>query len=122
MSHELAVFRFEITFAIVHQLLTQIRNGPPRLHSDPRSLVAGAGSVWIDNEDDGTVKRIEDKTGDVAESQLPGVISRMITHSVFRLAARRTDLTALIRLLEFAPVSEKPVGLNRSPWRWSYGH
>ena len=38
-----------------------------------------------------------------------------ITLSVFRLAARRTDLNALIPLLEPAPVSEKPVGLNRSP-------
>jgi hypothetical protein len=47
---------------------------------------------------------------------------RLITLSVFRLAARRTNLTALIPLREFAPVSEKPVGLNRSPCRWSYGH
>ena len=53
----------------------------------------------------------------------PGMtpISRMITLSVFRLAARRTDLTALIPHLESAPVSEKSVGLNRSPWRPGYG-
>jgi hypothetical protein len=40
-------------------------------------------------------------------------MSRMIALSVFRPAARRTDLNALIPLLEPAPVSEKPVGLNR---------
>jgi hypothetical protein len=45
----------------------------------------------------------------------------LITSSVFRLAARRTSLTALIPLLEFAPVSEKRVGLNRSPCRPGYG-
>jgi hypothetical protein len=46
---------------------------------------------------------------------------RMITYSVLRLAARRTDLTALIPFWESAPVSEKPVGLNRSPRRPGYG-
>jgi hypothetical protein len=45
----------------------------------------------------------------------------MITLSVFRLAARRTDLNALIQRLEPAPVSEKPVGLNRSARRPDYG-
>jgi hypothetical protein len=45
----------------------------------------------------------------------------MTTLSVFRLAARRTDLTALIPLLESAPMSEKPVGLNRSRRRPGYG-
>ena len=45
----------------------------------------------------------------------------MIPLSVFRLAARRFDLSRLILRLEFAPVSEKPVGLNRSPRRPGYG-
>ena len=39
----------------------------------------------------------------------------MITYSVFRLAARRTVLCGWILRLECAPVSEKRVGLNRSP-------
>src|SRR3984893_12833170 len=39
----------------------------------------------------------------------------MITYSVFRLAARRTVLCGWILPLECAPVSEKRVGLNRSP-------
>ena len=39
----------------------------------------------------------------------------MITYSVFRLAARRTVLCGWILRLECAPVSEKLVGLNRSP-------
>jgi hypothetical protein len=51
----------------------------------------------------------------------PASPGALITLSVFRLAARRTDLTALNPLLEFAPVSKKPVGLNRSPWRPGYG-
>src|SRR5258707_11788807 len=41
--------------------------------------------------------------------------SRMITYSVFRLAARCTDLCGWIPRMECAPVSEKRVGLNRSP-------
>jgi hypothetical protein len=45
----------------------------------------------------------------------------LITLSVFRLAARRADPTALILRLESAPVSEKPVGLKRSPGRPRYG-
>jgi len=45
----------------------------------------------------------------------------MVTLSVFRSAARRTNLTALIPCLESAPVSEKPVGLKRSPRRPGYG-
>ena len=43
------------------------------------------------------------------------IVLLLITLSVFRLAVRRMDLTTLIPLLEPAPVSEKPVGLNRSP-------
>src|SRR5205085_6396165 len=39
----------------------------------------------------------------------------VITYSVFRLAARRTVLCGWILRLECAPVSEKRVGLNRSP-------
>src|ERR1700759_4587178 len=35
------------------------------LHPDPRSLVAGQESVWINNEGDGTVQRIDGKSGDV---------------------------------------------------------
>jgi hypothetical protein len=41
-------------------------------------------------------------------------------NSVFRLAARRTKRGAQPPGLEAAPVSEKRVGLNRSP-RSSYG-
>jgi hypothetical protein len=48
-------------------------------------------------------------------------ISRMITYSVFRLAARRTVLCGWLPRLECAPVSEKRVGLNRSPRRQGYG-
>src|SRR5207245_7324777 len=36
-------------------------------------------------------------------------------YSVFRVAARRTDLCGGIARVECAPVSEKRVGLNRSP-------
>ena len=39
----------------------------------------------------------------------------------FRLPARRTAFSAEIPLLESAPVSEKRVGLNRSPGRQGYG-
>ncbi len=39
----------------------------------------------------------------------------MILKSVFRLAARRTNVGACPPELEAAPVSEKRVGLNRSP-------
>ena len=42
-------------------------------------------------------------------------------YSVFRLAARRTDLCGWILPLECAPVSEKRVGLNRFPRRQGYG-
>jgi hypothetical protein len=45
----------------------------------------------------------------------------LITLSVFRLAARSTSINALIPPLEPAPVSEKPVGLNRSPRSLGYG-
>jgi hypothetical protein len=45
----------------------------------------------------------------------------MRTYSVFRLAARRTDLCGWILPLECAPVSEKRVGLNRFPRRQGYG-
>ena len=44
----------------------------------------------------------------------------MIMNSVFRLAARRTKLRAHPPDLEAAPVSEKRIGLNRSPGP-SYG-
>jgi hypothetical protein len=43
------------------------------------------------------------------------------TYSVFRLAARCTDLCGWIPRMECAPVSEKRVGLNRSPRRQGYG-
>ena len=45
----------------------------------------------------------------------------LITYSVFRLAARRTNLCGWIPRVECAPVSEKRVGLNRSPRRQGYG-
>jgi hypothetical protein len=45
----------------------------------------------------------------------------VITYSVFRLAARCTDLCGWIPRMECAPVSEKRVGLNRSPGRQGYG-
>jgi len=45
-----------------------------------------------------------------------------LTFSVFRWAARRTDCAAGIPVLESAPVSEKRVGLTRSPCRRGYGH
>ena len=51
----------------------------------------------------------------------PGPIRCWITYSVFRLAARRTELRAKARRLETAPVSEKRVGLSRCPRRPSYG-
>ena len=41
--------------------------------------------------------------------------------SVFRLAARRTSLPAWAPKLGAAPVSEKRIGLNRSPRRRDYG-
>jgi len=41
--------------------------------------------------------------------------------SVFRLAARRTGVCAMIPELESAPVSEKRIGLNRCPRRQGYG-
>jgi hypothetical protein len=41
--------------------------------------------------------------------------------SVFRLAARRTSLSAKIAWLDSAPVSEKRIGLNRCPRRQGYG-
>jgi len=47
-------------------------------------------------------------------------ISRLIMKSVFRLAARRTKLGSWPPEQEATPVSEKRVGLNRSP-RASYG-
>jgi hypothetical protein len=56
-----------------------------------------------------------------APAQCESPLPSSITLSVFRLAARRTDLNALIPLLEPAPVSEKPVGLNRSRRRMGYG-
>jgi hypothetical protein len=55
----------------------------------------------------------------VPTSPLPSIL-HVITLSVFRLAARRADGTALIPLLEPAPVSEKPIELNRSPRRPGY--
>jgi hypothetical protein len=42
-------------------------------------------------------------------------MQEMIMKSVFRLAARRTNVGACPPKLEAAPVSEKRVGLNRSP-------
>jgi hypothetical protein len=44
-----------------------------------------------------------------------------ITKSVFRLAARRTELCAKAPQLETAPVSEKRVGLSCCPGRPGYG-
>jgi hypothetical protein len=49
-------------------------------------------------------------------------ISCMITYSVFRLAARRTDRSVRDSVLEAAPVSEKRVALNRSPRHQGYGY
>src|SRR5208283_5031243 len=43
------------------------------------------------------------------------------TNSVFRLAARRTELCAKAPQLETAPVSEKRVALSRCPRRPGYG-
>jgi hypothetical protein len=44
------------------------------------------------------------------------------TRFVATVHPRRKGPTALIPFLETAPVSEKPVGLNRSPRRPGYGH
>jgi hypothetical protein len=46
---------------------------------------------------------------------------KLIMKSVFRLAARRTCFSARIPKLESAPVSEKRIGLNRSPDNQVYG-
>src|SRR5208283_2758806 len=48
-------------------------------------------------------------------------VSEKRTNSVFRLAARRTELCAKAPQLETAPVSEKRVGLSRCPRRPGYG-
>jgi predicted ATPase len=45
-----------------------------------------------------------------------------ITNSVFRLPARRTGPDVRLPRLESAPVSEKPVALNRSPRHQGYGY
>jgi hypothetical protein len=60
--------------------------------------------------------------GSVASYTLPfSTVSRMITYSVFRLAARRTVLCGWILQLECAPVSEKRVGLNLRRHRRGHG-
>jgi hypothetical protein len=58
-----------------------------------------------------------DQTG-IAEKSLPAIL---IMKSVFRLAARRTDLSVRAPKLESALVSEKRIGLSRSPRRRAMG-
>jgi hypothetical protein len=43
-------------------------------------------------------------------------------NSVFRLPARRTSRAGRISRLESAPVSEKPIALNRSRRHQGYGY
>ena len=43
------------------------------LRSDPRSLAEGEGSVWVFNEGDGTVQRIDGKRGNLVATIQTGV-------------------------------------------------
>src|SRR5271165_487477 len=98
-----------------------------------RSKAAGSVKIFSNMtnlHDDGPSARAQIYVASITAVRCPAAaqklhrahkIRRNITNSVFRLAARRTELCAKAPQLETAPVSEKRVGLSRCPRRPGYG-